>query len=171
MAWHSGVTFHPAGAHHRTYTHRPAPGMDTVVASLRSGGAYGRATVLWNLLGLHFNIDPPRLNAATVTASLKAFLLVNDRLRMKTVRGRFRRALALSPDYPQAYKKRVLNPDYWPDRPKLTGDYLAAKPTGNGHWTSFHFWLTSMRSGCAQFCRMRRSDPDRCFNTVCLRRT
>jgi hypothetical protein len=105
------------------------PEMDTVVASLQSAGAYGRGAVLWDALGLHFNIDPPRLDAATVTAFLKAFLLVNDRLRRETVRGSFRRALALPPDYPQAYKQRVLDPDYWPNLPKLTDDYLAANPT------------------------------------------
>jgi hypothetical protein len=105
------------------------PGMDMVVASLRSAGAYGRGTVLWDSLGLHFNIDPPRLDAATVTAFFKAFLLVSDRLRQEVARGRFRRALVLPPDYPQAYRKRVLNPDYWPDLPKLTDDYLAANPT------------------------------------------
>jgi hypothetical protein len=105
------------------------PEMDTVVASLRSAGAYGRGTVLGDSLGLHFNIDPPRLDAATVTAFLKAFLLVNDRVRREIARGSFRRALVLPPDYPQAYKKRVLDPDYWPDLPNLTDDYLAANPT------------------------------------------
>jgi hypothetical protein len=55
--------------------------LDMVVASLRSAGAYGRGAVLWDSLGLHFNIDPPRLDAATVMAFLKAFFLVNDRLR------------------------------------------------------------------------------------------
>ena len=105
------------------------PEMDMVVASLRSAGAYGRGAVLWNSLGLHFNIDPPRLDAATVTAFLKAFLLVNDRLRREIVHGSFRRALVLPPDYPQAYKERVLDPDYWPDLPALTDDYLAANPT------------------------------------------
>jgi hypothetical protein len=105
------------------------PEMDTVVASLRSAGAYGRGAVLWDSLGLHFNIDPPRLDAAMVTAFLKAFLLVNDRLRREIVRGRFRPALVLPPDYPEAYKQRVLHPDYWPELPNLTDDYLAANPT------------------------------------------
>jgi hypothetical protein len=103
--------------------------MDRVVAILRSAGAYGRGTVLWDSLGLHFNIDPPRLDAVTVTAFLKAFLLVNDRLRREIVRGRFRRARVLPPDYPQDFKRRVLDPDYWPDLPNLTDDYLAANPT------------------------------------------
>ncbi len=107
------------------------PEMDRVVASLRAAGAYGRGAVLWDSLGLHFNIDPPRLDAATVTAFLKAFLLVGDRLRQETARGSLRGALVLPPDYPQAYKQRVLDPDYWPDLPDLTDDYLAANPTRN----------------------------------------
>lgn len=103
--------------------------VDTVVQSLQAAGAYGRGAVLWDSLGLHFNIDPPRLDAATVTAFLKAFLLVNDRLRQEIVGGSARRALVLPPDYPQTYKRRVLDPDYWPDLTELTEDYLAANPT------------------------------------------
>ncbi|MBQ0821219.1 amidoligase family protein [Microvirga sp. HBU67558] len=103
--------------------------MDLAVSSLRTAGAHGHGAVLWDSLGLHFNIDPPRLDAATVTAFLKAFLLVSDRLRQEIVRGSFRRALVLPPDYPQAYKQRVLDPDYWPDLPTLTDDYLVANPT------------------------------------------
>ncbi|ANY84293.1 hypothetical protein BB934_39415 (plasmid) [Microvirga ossetica] len=105
------------------------PEMDGVVASLRAAGARGRGAVLWDSLGLHFNIDPPRLDAATVTAFLKAFLLVGDQLRQEIACGSARRVLVLPPDYPQAYKRRVLDPDYWPDLTQLTEDYLAANPT------------------------------------------
>ena len=45
--------------------------------------------MLWDSLGLHFNIDPPRLDAATVTAFLKAFLLVSDRLRQEIAAAAF----------------------------------------------------------------------------------
>ncbi len=105
------------------------PEMDTVVQSLRAAGAYGRGAVLWDSLGLHFNVDPPRLDAATVTAFLKAFLLVSDRLRQEIACGSLRRAFVLPPDYSQDYKRRVLDPGYWPDLPQLTTDYLAANPT------------------------------------------
>jgi hypothetical protein len=105
------------------------PEVDTVVQSLRAAGAYGRGAVLWDSLGLHFNIDPPRLDAATVTAFLKAFLLVNDRVRQEIAGGSARRALVLPPDYPPTYKRRVLDPGYWPDLTELTEDYLAANPT------------------------------------------
>jgi hypothetical protein len=103
--------------------------MDAIVASLRAAGARGRGAVLCDSLGLNFNIDPPRLDAATVTAFLKAFLLVGDRLRQEIARTSLRRAFVLPPDYPQAYKRRVLDPDYWPDLTQLTTDYLAANPT------------------------------------------
>jgi hypothetical protein len=105
------------------------PDVDAIVASLRAAGARGRGAVLWDALGLHFNIDPPRLDATTVTAFLKAFLLVSDDLRREIARGRVRLTLALPPDYPKAYKRRVIDPDYWPDLTNLTADYLAANPT------------------------------------------
>jgi hypothetical protein len=80
-------------------------------------------------LGLHFNIDPPRLDAVTVAAFLKAFLIVSERLRRDIARGSRRLAHALPPDYPQDYARQVLAPDYWPDLPDLTADYLMANPT------------------------------------------
>lgn len=105
------------------------PEIDMVVQSLRTVGAYGRGVVLWDSLGLHFNVDPPRLDAATVTAFLKAFLLVSDQLRQEIAWGSARRALVLPPDYPLAYKRLVLDQGYWPDLTGLTEDYLAANPT------------------------------------------
>jgi hypothetical protein len=103
--------------------------VDKALTSLRSVGARGRGIIFQNSLSLHFNIDPPSLDARTLTAFLKAFLLAGDDLRRQTARGRLRLALALPPDYPEGYKKRVLAPDYWPSLPDLTADYLAANPT------------------------------------------
>ncbi|MXQ14265.1 hypothetical protein GR328_22980 [Microvirga makkahensis] len=102
---------------------------DAVLTSLRAAGARGRGAVLWDSLGLHFNIDPPSLDATTVTAFLKAFLLLDDRLRRDIACGKPRLARAFPPDYPQAYKRRVLDPGYWPDVTDLAEDYLAANPT------------------------------------------
>jgi hypothetical protein len=83
--------------------------MDGVVDVLRAAGAHGRGAVLLDSLGLHFNIDPPHLDAATVVAFLKAFLIVSERLRQEATRGSKRLAHALPPEFPQ--------------------DYLAANPT------------------------------------------
>ena len=105
------------------------PGMDEVVAILRGAGARGRGAVLLDSLGLHFNVEPPRLDAETLTSYLKAFLLLDRGLRRATARGSRRLALTLPPDYPEAYRRRVLAPGYRPDLETLTADYLAANPT------------------------------------------
>ncbi|SCY98329.1 amidoligase family protein [Microvirga guangxiensis] len=105
------------------------PEVDAAVASLQAAGARGRGVVLWDALGLHFNIDPPSLDAETVTAYLKAFLLLSDHFRGAIARGRRRLALILPPDYPHDYKRLVLHPDYRPSVADLTRDYLAANPT------------------------------------------
>jgi len=103
--------------------------VDKALASLRSVGARGRGVIFQNSLSLHFNIDPPSLDVRTLTAFLKAFLLVSDELRRQTSRGSMWLALALPPDYPENYKEHILAPDYWPSLPDLTADYLAANPT------------------------------------------
>ncbi|WP_084327797.1 amidoligase family protein [Salinarimonas rosea] len=105
------------------------PELDQVVASLRSAGARGRGAVLFDSLGLHFNVDPPRMDAATLTAFLKAYLLLSAELRRETAGGSLRRAFALPPEFPRAYARRVLAPGYWPDMPRLMSDYLSANPT------------------------------------------
>lgn len=105
--------------------------VDEIVSLLRTAGARGKGAVLYDSLGLHFNIDPPSLDAAAVTAFLKAFLLVEDRLRRETTGGRRHLVRVLPPDYPPAYRQRVLAPEYWPDQTTLIADYLAANPTRN----------------------------------------
>jgi hypothetical protein len=103
--------------------------MDQVLDSLRRIGAWGRGAVFLDSLGLHFNVDPPNLEATTITAYLKAFLILSDDLRRMTARGKLRLRLALPRDYPQTYKDRVLAQDYWPGIMDLTKDYVAANPT------------------------------------------
>jgi Putative amidoligase enzyme len=103
--------------------------VDEAVASLRSAGARGRGAVLLASLGLHFNIDLPSLDASTLTAYLKAFLTLSDRLRQQVARGSLRLALTLPPEFPESYRTLVLAPDYWPSLADLTADYLAANPT------------------------------------------
>jgi hypothetical protein len=105
------------------------PELNALVDILRAAGAHGRGAVLLDSLGLHFNVDPPRLDAVTIVAFLKAFLIVSERLRQDTARGSRRLARALPPDYPQDYVRQVLAPDYWPDLPDLIADYLAANPS------------------------------------------
>jgi hypothetical protein len=105
------------------------PEVNEIVSILRMAGARGRGAVLLDSLGLHFNIDPPRLDAKTITAYLKAFLLLDEGFRRDIARGSSRLALVLPPDYPRTYIRHVLAPDYWPDLSTLSDDYLAANPT------------------------------------------
>jgi hypothetical protein len=96
--------------------------VDEAIASLRSAEASGRGAVLLDALSLHFNIDPPALDAATIMAFLKAFLSVEGRLREDIARGSRRLARVLPPDYPATYRQLVLAPDYWLDLRTLTAD-------------------------------------------------
>ncbi len=105
------------------------PELDDVLAALRRAGARGRGAVLLDSLGLHLNIDPPDLETDTVTALLKAFMLLTPWLRQQIAGGSARLAWVLPSDYPDTYVRQVLAPDYWPDLPRLTADYLAANPT------------------------------------------
>ena len=99
--------------------------VDRAVDVLRRAGARGRGTTLFGSLGLHFNVDPPDLDAETITAVLKAFLLLHP----GPERGTAGWARFLPQPFPDSYVRRVVAPDYWPDMATLAGDYLAANPT------------------------------------------
>jgi hypothetical protein len=105
------------------------PELDEVVSVLRRAGARGHGAILNDSLGLHLNIDPPALDAGTITALLKAFVLLAPSLRAEIASGSARLARVLPADYPADYARRVLAPDYWPDLDRLAADYLAANPT------------------------------------------
>lgn len=101
--------------------------VDAAVAALRAGGAKGRGASLWGSLGLHFNVEPPRLAAPTLLAYLRAYLLLEPVLRRAVARRRWRPFLAAA--FPADYARRVLTPNYQPDLAVLADHYLAANPT------------------------------------------
>ncbi|KAA5608154.1 hypothetical protein F1189_30450 [Rhodovastum atsumiense] len=98
------------------------PLVDRAVEVLRRAGAREVGPVAY---GLHFNPEPPRLDAETITAILKAFVLLNDWLRRES---RPRR-LPFGRGFPADYVRRVAAADYWPGLDNLMRDYLAANPT------------------------------------------
>jgi hypothetical protein len=103
--------------------------IDEAVDLLRRAGARGRGTTWFGSLGLHFNVDPPQLDAVTLTSALKAFVLLEPWLRRETAGAQTGRRAFLAAPYPAAYARRILDPGYWPDLTSLTDDYLAANPT------------------------------------------
>jgi hypothetical protein len=106
--------------------------VDQAVDVLRRAGATGRGASWFGSLGLHFNIDPPRLDVRTLVGVFKAFLLIEPWLRSWTVRrGWTRRAAFLPASFPPRYVRQVLAPDYWPDLATFTDGYLHANPTRN----------------------------------------
>jgi hypothetical protein len=100
--------------------------VDQAVAVLRRAGAKGRGTTWFGSLGLHFNVDPPGLDAGSLTTFLRAFLLLEPWLRSCAAEAR---PSALAAPYPAAYVRRVVAPDYRPDLAILADDYLRANPT------------------------------------------
>jgi hypothetical protein len=104
------------------------PGVDQAIDVLRRAGATGHGTTRFGSLGLHFNIDPPDLGAETLTATLKAFLLLEPWLRHETSRAEPPRPSFLPAPYPADYVRRVMAPDYQPDLATFAADYLTANP-------------------------------------------
>jgi hypothetical protein len=105
------------------------PDVDQAIDVLRCAGATGHGTTRFGSLGLHFNIDPPDLSAETLTATLKAFLLLEAWLRHETVRAEPQRPSLLPAPYSADYVRRVAAPDYQPDLATFAKDYLTANPT------------------------------------------
>jgi len=102
--------------------------VDRAVALLRAAGARGAGVTAFGSLGLHFNVQPASLAPEALLATLKAYLVLEDWLRGRTLRSRALRVFG-PPPFPAAYRAQVLAPDYWPDLPMLADDYLAANPT------------------------------------------
>jgi hypothetical protein len=100
--------------------------VDRAVEVLRRAGAREVGPVAF---GLHFNPEAPRLDAETITAILKAFVLLNDWLRRGSRPRRLSHRLGFGGGFPPAYVRRVVAPDYWPGLADLMDDYLAANPT------------------------------------------
>lgn len=108
---------------------RMLPEVDLAVAALRAAGATGRRSALVQSTGLHFNVDPPSLDAGTLAAYLKAYIRLEDDLAARVARGSPAFRPGLPPPFPAAYRTMVLDPGYWPALEALTDDYLDANPT------------------------------------------
>lgn len=107
------------------------PELDSIIADLRAAGAEGTRESLAYAFGLQLNIDPPALDAATVLAYLRAYLVASPWLRGGIEVDLTRRILPFVQPFPKAYLRRVLDPDYAPDLGGLIADYLHDNPTRN----------------------------------------
>jgi hypothetical protein len=105
--------------------------VDRAVAVLREAGAKGTQDGALYAFGLHFNPETPRFDIDTIAAILKAFVLLNPWLRRQVAPDATRSLLGFADPFPEAYVRRLVDPDYRPDEPTFIDDYLADNPTRN----------------------------------------
>ena len=105
--------------------------VDQVIGILRSIGARGTQDAALFAFGLHFNPEIPSPDAETATAFLKSFVLLNAWLRKQVAPDTTRWLLGFADPFPTDYVRKIVTPDYWPDRATFIDDYLAANPTRN----------------------------------------
>lgn len=107
------------------------PEFEPLTDALREAGGKGTAAGLAYAFGLQFNPELPALDAATITRYLKAFLCLYDWLRSRSDVDATRIVTGFARPFPGRYVRKVIDPDYWPDRDTLIDDYLADNPTRN----------------------------------------
>lgn len=109
--------------------HAVAEPMDRLVAELRAAGGNGTRQSLLFAFGVHLNVEPPNLEAATALDYLRAFVCLYDWI---VDAGEVDLSRKLSPyiqRYPKEYELRVADTGYAPDWAGLIDDYLAANPS------------------------------------------
>jgi len=100
-------------------------------AALRSRHAQGtRASPLY-AFGMHFNPEAPALHVETLTAYLRAYLILEDWLKQRSQVAITRQIVPFINDFPEDYVRHVVDPDYRPSLRRLMADYLYHNPTRN----------------------------------------
>lgn len=79
--------------------------------------------------GLQSNPELPSLDAETITRYVQAFLCLYDWLKSRSRVDAIRKLTGCSRFFPAEYVRRVLDPDYRPERSALIDDCLRDNPT------------------------------------------
>ena len=101
-----------------------------LVDALREAGAVGTEDSLLSAYGVHINVEPPRLDAATIHSYLLAFSLLQWWLVEVHEVDMTRRLSPYVDLYPEAYL-RVLCTRKAPSMDQIFGDYLEHNPSRN----------------------------------------
>lgn len=107
------------------------PVLDRLVQALREAGALGTRSAARYAFGVHYNPEMPATDTATLLRYFKAYLCLHDWLSARERTDLVRRLSTFIQPFSRDYCRRVLNPEYWPDRDTFIDDYLAWNPSRN----------------------------------------
>ena len=105
--------------------------LHTLTDAIRDAGGKGTGHSFFYAFGLHLNVEPPDLDAETITAYMKAFVCLFDWIVLQEKVDWARRITPYIKRYPAEYDLQLTDPDYWPDRDTLITDYLDFNATRN----------------------------------------
>ncbi|MDF2181151.1 amidoligase family protein [Neptuniibacter sp. CAU 1671] len=102
-----------------------------LIADFRKLGAKGTRDAIHYAFGVHLNPELPALDAATITAYLKAYLCLYDWIVACDKTDLSRRLTTYIKHFDKRYIALVIDPDYRPDQTTLIDDYLRFNPSRN----------------------------------------
>lgn len=105
--------------------------IESLVVALREAGATGTAQQLYYAFGCQFNPEVASLDLGVILRQFRAYLLLEDWLRMVSGRDISRRILYFANPFPRRYARAVLAQGYNPDWAAFIEDYLDDNPTRN----------------------------------------
>lgn len=107
------------------------PELNGLVSALQDAGAAGTTRNPLYAFGAQLNPEIASAKPDYLTSILKAYLLLSDWLRAVIDVDPTRRLAAYAKPFPDCYVRKVIDPDYWPNRTRLIDDYLTDNATRN----------------------------------------
>jgi len=107
------------------------PELDRLIPALRHAGAEDTKEGLVYAFATQLNPEVPSFSIESIVAHLRAFLLLENKLRAEIDIDLLRRTLAFTNPFPKAYARKVVSPLYQPELTQFVDDYIAANPTRN----------------------------------------
>jgi hypothetical protein len=105
--------------------------LDPLWCSLRAAGAEDTHSKLLHAFGLHLNPELPDFEVATILNVVRAFLLLEDWIVETTDIDWARLIAPYIRQFPEAYRRKILEPAYRPTWEEFVDDYLKDSPTRN----------------------------------------
>ncbi len=105
--------------------------LDSLWQRLREAGAHDTKGSVLYAFGLHLNPEVPDFEAPTFLSILRSFLLLEDWIVEASHTDLTRRITPYIRDFPEEYRRKILEPKYTPDLQALIADYAEHNPTRN----------------------------------------